>query len=128
LSAYGKPEKNKHVLERVDSAQPTEYAARILKLRLPEQDALKNEPDVAWLTRVCWHRTLCPPTGSNQTKGRSWFLCSLYTVKEANPDTDLSDGRAYVVRAGQAGRERLGTSAEIETAVEVAEGERALAR
>jgi hypothetical protein len=42
------------------------------------------------------------------------FFALYITVKEANPDADLSDGRANVVRAGQAGRKRLGTSAEME--------------
>jgi hypothetical protein len=49
-------------------------------------------------------------------------------VEEAKPDADLSDGRANVVRAGEAGREQIGTSVEMEATVEAAEGERALAR
>ena len=34
---------------------PTEYSAQILKLRLPEQDELKNERNAARLTRLCWN-------------------------------------------------------------------------
>ena len=40
-------------------------------------------------------------------------------MKQANPDADLSDpGRANVVRTGLTGRERLGTSDEMEAMVQ----------
>jgi len=43
---------------------------------------------------------------------------ALYTVKQANPPADLSDpSRANVIRTGQAGRERLGTTVEMKAVV-----------
>jgi phage replication-related protein YjqB (UPF0714/DUF867 family) len=98
---------------------PSEYDAQMLKLRLPEQDALKNDAE----------RCSADPTMLNSIgravghqvrinrKGDPGFT-ALYTVKQANPPADLTDpSRSNVVRTGQAGRERLGTSAEIKVVV-----------
>src|SRR6266446_5498895 len=60
------------------------YDARILKLRLPEQDSLKNDD--------------------------SRFV-AVFTVNQANPG---SPGHLDVVRTGLTGRERLGNGAELE--------------
>jgi phage replication-related protein YjqB (UPF0714/DUF867 family) len=98
----------------------TEYAARILKLRLPEQNALKNAPE-----RCSADPSKLESIGRSvgeqvriKRKDDSRFA-ALYTVKQANPDADLRDpGRANVVRAGRAGRERLGTTADIEATVQ----------
>jgi len=98
---------------------PTEYDARILKLRLPEQDELKNaaercSADPAMLTsigRAVGHQVRV------SRKDLPGFI-ALYTVKQANPSADLSDpSRANVVRTGQGGRERLGATVEMEAVV-----------
>jgi hypothetical protein len=93
---------------------PTEYDAQILKLRLPEQDALKNDAErcsadpvmLNSIGRAVGHQVRIT------RKDNSRFI-ALYTVKQANPPADLGDpSRANVVRTGQAGRERLGTTVE----------------
>ncbi len=98
----------------------SEYDAQILKLRLPGQKNLKNAPE----------RCSADP-GMLETIGRSVGqqvrikrkddsrFVALYTVKQANPGADLRDhGRANVVRAGEAGRERLGTTGQIQAIVQ----------
>lgn len=94
----------------------TEYAARILKLRLPEQ----NTPERC-SADPCMLETIGRSVGEQVRIKRnddSRFF-ALYTIKQANPDADLRDHRRTdVVRAGQAGRERLGTSAAIEATVQ----------
>src|SRR5438093_7767485 len=99
---------------------PTEYDARILKLRLPEQNALKNAPERCSADPVMLV-TIGRSVGEQvriKPKDDSRFV-ALYTVKQANPDADLRDhGRANVVRAGEAGRERLGTTADVEATVQ----------
>jgi phage replication-related protein YjqB (UPF0714/DUF867 family) len=94
----------------------SEYEARLLKLRLPEQNVLKNASE----------RCSADP-GKLETVGRSVGeqirikrkddprFFAVYTVKQANPD---GHGRANLVRAGQGGRKRLGTTAEIEATVQ----------
>ncbi|HYT54601.1 MAG TPA: poly-gamma-glutamate hydrolase family protein [Verrucomicrobiae bacterium] len=98
----------------------TEYAARILKLRLPEQNALKNTPERCSADPVKLE-TIGRSVGEQvriKRKDDPRFF-ALYTIKQANPDADLRDHRRTdVVRAGQAGRERLGTSAAIEATVQ----------
>jgi phage replication-related protein YjqB (UPF0714/DUF867 family) len=98
---------------------PTEYDAQILKLRLPEQDELKNDAercsaDPAALNsigRTVGHQVRI------ERKDDPRFI-ALYTVKQANPPDDLSDpSRANVIRTGQAGLERLGTTAEMKAVV-----------
>jgi phage replication-related protein YjqB (UPF0714/DUF867 family) len=88
------------------------YDARILKLRLPEQDSLKNEAE----------RCSADPAGlvgidravGQQVRIRrrddSRFV-AVFTVNQANPD---SPGHLDVVRTGLTGRERLGNGAELE--------------
>ncbi|MCA1601605.1 MAG: hypothetical protein LC776_08180, partial [Acidobacteria bacterium] len=99
---------------------PTEYEARILKLDLPEQDALKNDPercsaDPAMLEsigRAVKHQVRIKRADDPR-------FVALYTVSVANPQGDLSNpSRANVVRTGQAGRERLGTSDEMKAVVQ----------
>jgi len=98
----------------------TEYAARILKLRLPEQDELKNAPERCSADPVMLE-TIGRSVGEQvriKRKDDPRFF-ALYTIKQANPDADVRDHRrADVVRAGQAGRERLGTAADIEATVQ----------
>jgi hypothetical protein len=97
----------------------TEYDAQILKLRLPEQDALKNyaercsaDPVVLnSIGRAVGHQVRI------KRKDDPLFF-ALYTVKQPNPPADLRDpSRANVVHTGQAGRERLGTPAEMKVVV-----------
>ena len=110
-----------HGLEQdlLNQIMPTEFDAQILKLRLLEQDALKNHAercsaDPAMLNsigRAVGHQVRIT------RKGDPRFV-ALYTVKQANPPADLRDpSRANVVRTGQAGRERLGTIAEVKGVV-----------
>jgi phage replication-related protein YjqB (UPF0714/DUF867 family) len=98
---------------------PAEYDAQILKLRLPEQDALKNDAE-----RCSADPTMLSPLGRAvghqvriKRKDVPGFF-AVYTVKQANPPADLSDpGRANVVRTGQTGRERLGATDEMAAVV-----------
>jgi hypothetical protein len=110
-----------HGLEQdlLNQIMPTEFDAQILKLRLPEQDALKNHAeccsaDPAVLNsigRAVGHQVRIT------RKGDPRFV-ALYTVKQANTPADLRNpSRANVVRTGQAGRERLGTTAEVKGVV-----------
>jgi phage replication-related protein YjqB (UPF0714/DUF867 family) len=98
----------------------TEYAARILKLRLPEQDALKNasercSADPGMLESI--GRFLGQQVRIKRKDDPRFF--ALYTVKQANPEADLNDRlRLSIVRTGQAGRKRLGTAAGIEATVQ----------
>jgi hypothetical protein len=102
------------------STMPTEYNARILKLDLPEQDTLKNDPE-----RCSADPGMLQPIGRavghqvRITRADNPGFFALYTVAQANPPADLSDSsRANVVRTGLAGRERLGTPAEMEAMVQ----------
>ena len=99
---------------------PTAYTAQIRKLRLPEQDELKNESERCSADPVMLEsigRSLGQQVRIKRSDG-SGFV-ALYTVKEANPDADLSDpARANVVRTGQTGRERLGTDDEMAAIVQ----------
>ena len=94
----------------------TEYAARILKLRLPAQDGLKNAPERCSADPIKLE-TIGRSIGEQvriKRKDDSRFF-ALYTVKQANPD---GHERANVVRAGQGGRNRLGTTANIDATVQ----------
>jgi phage replication-related protein YjqB (UPF0714/DUF867 family) len=98
----------------------TEYSARILKLRLPQQKALKNAQERCSADPVMLG-TIGRSVGEQvRIKRKDDFrFVALYTIKQANPDADLRDHwRADVVHAGQAGRERLGTAANIEATVQ----------
>ena len=96
-------------------AAPTEYDARILKLRLPEQGSLKNEPErcsadplaLAAIGRAVGQQVRITRTDDAR-------FVAVYTVTEPNPDDPR---RADVVRTSQAGRERLGTDTEFEATI-----------
>src|SRR5437867_1838195 len=95
---------------------PTEYSARILKLRLPEQDALKNESercsaDPATLESI--GRSLGQQVRIKRSDD-SRFV-ALFTAKQANPD---AGGGADIIRAGLTGRKRLGSAEEIPAIVQ----------
>jgi phage replication-related protein YjqB (UPF0714/DUF867 family) len=98
---------------------PTEYSAQLLKLRLPEQDDLKNESercsaDPATLTSI--GRSIGQQVRIIRSDSPNFV--AVYTVKQANPDADLGDPElANVVRTGQTGRERLGRAEEMAATV-----------
>ena len=98
---------------------PTEYTAQILKLRLPEQDELKNDSERCSADPVMLEsigRSLGQQVRIKRSDDPRFF--ALFTAKQANPDADPSDHMgANVVRTGQTGRERLGTTAEMEATV-----------
>src|SRR5438046_2410924 len=117
--------KDEHVFQNQRKTQlgiimPTEYAARILKLRLPEQNALKNTPERCSADPVMLEtigRSVGEQVRIKRNDDSRFF--ALYTIKQANPDADLRDHRRTdVVRAGQASRKRLGTAADIEATVQ----------
>jgi phage replication-related protein YjqB (UPF0714/DUF867 family) len=88
------------------------YDARILKLRLPEQDSLQNDAercsaDPASLANI--GRAVGQQVRIRR-RDDSRFV-AVFTVNQANPD---SPGRPDVVRTGLTGRERLGDGAEFE--------------
>ena len=99
---------------------PTEYSAQLLKLRLPEQDDLKNESercsaDPATLTSI--GRTIDQQVRIIRSDSPNFV--AVYTVKQANPAADLGDPElANVVRTGQTGRERLGKAEEMAATVQ----------
>ena len=105
--------------DRLNRVMPSEYDAQMLKLRLPEQDALKNDAERCSADPVMLNsigRAVGHQVRINR-KDDPLFI-ALYTVKQANPPADLTDpSRANVVRTGQLGRERLGTSAEMKVVV-----------
>ena len=88
------------------------YDARILKLRLPEQDSLQNDAErcsadpssLANIGRAVGQQVRI------RRRDDSRFV-AVFTVNQANPD---SPGRPDVVRTGLTGRERLGVGAELE--------------
>jgi phage replication-related protein YjqB (UPF0714/DUF867 family) len=91
---------------------PTEYAAQILQLRLPEQNGLKNESERCSADPVTLE-SIGRSIGQQVRIKRSddSRFVALYTIKAANPEAD--SGRADVVRTGETGRQRLGTDAEM---------------
>jgi phage replication-related protein YjqB (UPF0714/DUF867 family) len=100
----------------------SEYNARVLKLDLPEQDALKNDSErcsadprlLESIGRAVGHQVRI-------TRADAPGFLALYTVVQPNPAADLGDpNRANVVRTGLQGRERLGTSAEMDAVVRAA--------
>ena len=90
------------------------YDARILKLRLPEQDLLKDNAErcsadpasLASIGRAVGQQVRI------KRRDDARFV-AVYTVNQSNPD---SPGRADVVRTGLTGRERLGDGGELEEA------------
>jgi phage replication-related protein YjqB (UPF0714/DUF867 family) len=94
----------------------TEYAARILKLRLPEQDALKNAPERCSADPVMLEsigRSLGQQVRIRRRDDPRFV--ALFTAKQANPD---ARGGANVIRAGLTGRQRLGTAKEMPAIVQ----------
>jgi hypothetical protein len=86
---------------------PTEYAAQIRQLRLPEQDDLKNESERCSADPVTL-KSIGRSVGQQVRIKRSddCRFVALFTVKQANPDDDVGDPkRANVVRTGQTGRD-----------------------
>src|SRR5262245_3772949 len=91
------------------------YDARILKLRLPEQDSLRNDAercsaDPASLARI--GRAVGQQVRIRRTDVDN--LVAVYTVSQPNP---VNTGQADVVRTGLTGRERLGPGGELDRAV-----------
>ena len=98
---------------------PTEYTAKILKLRLPEQDELKNETERCSADPVMLESIGRSIGQQVRIKRDGSGFVALYTVKQANPAADLSHPElANVVRTGQTGRERLGTTEEMAAIVQ----------
>ena len=92
------------------------YDARILKLRLPEQDSLKKaaercSADPVSLTNI--GRAVGQQVRIKRRDDPRFV--AVYTVNQPNPD---DPSRADIVHAGLAGRERLGTSDELDAIVE----------
>jgi phage replication-related protein YjqB (UPF0714/DUF867 family) len=99
---------------------PTEYAAQILQLRLPEQKELEDESERCSADPVTLE-SIGRSIGQQVriTRRDSPNFVALFTVKEANPDVDLGDQKqANVVRTGQTGRERLGKAEEMAAIVQ----------
>src|SRR5215475_5375525 len=92
------------------------YDARILQLRLPEQDSLKNAAERCSADPVSLTNIGRAVGQQVRIKRRddSRFV-AVYTVNQPNPDDPR---RADIVRTGLAGRERLGTSDELYATVE----------
>ena len=90
------------------------YDARILRLRLPEQDLLRNEAErcsadaasLASIGRAVGHQVRIRRTDVDH-------FVAVYTISQPNPD---DPSRADVVRTGLTGRERLGTDGELDRA------------
>ncbi len=99
---------------------PTEYTAQILKLQLPEQEELQDESehcsaDPAMLESI--GRAIGQQVRITRSD-RPNFI-AVYTVKQFNPDDDLGNPKlASVVRTGQPGRERLGTTEQMTARVQ----------
>jgi len=90
------------------------YDARILKLRLPEQDSLKNDAERCSADPISL-ANIGRAVGQ-QVRIRHRDDCrfvAVFTVNQANPD---SPSRPDVVRTGLLGRERLGDGGELEEA------------
>ena len=97
-----------------------EYQAQIVKLDLPAQDSLENHAERCSADPVQL-RSIGRAVGQQVRIVRAdrpgYF--ALYTVAQANPPTDLDDRcHERVVRTGLTGRERLGSTAELEGIVQ----------
>jgi hypothetical protein len=88
------------------------YHARILKLRLPEQDSLKDAAERCSADPVSLASIGRAVGQQVRIKCTDDFVAA-YTVNQPNPD---DPGLADVVRTGLAGRERLGTGDEMDQA------------
>jgi len=80
------------------------YHARILKLRLPEQDSLKDAAERCSADPVSL-ASIGRAVGQQVRIKRTDDFVAAYTVNQPNPD---DPSLADVVRTGLAGRERLG--------------------
>src|SRR5262245_4042378 len=94
----------------------TEFDARILKLRLPEQEDLKNESERCSADPVILQSIGREVGHQVRIERKDTGFVALYTVKQANPP-DGPNPVANVVRAGETARDRLGTTSEIEAIV-----------
>jgi phage replication-related protein YjqB (UPF0714/DUF867 family) len=93
-----------------------EFEARILKLRLPEQDALKNAPERCSADPVMLESIgRCIGQQVRIRRRDDPRFAALFTAKQANPDVR---GRANVIRAGLTGRQRLGSAKEMPAIVQ----------
>jgi len=97
-----------------------EYQAQIVKLDLPAQDSLENHAERCSADPVEL-RSIGRAVGQQVRIVRAdrpgYF--ALYTVAQANPPAGLDDRcRARVVRTGLTGRERLGSTAEMDGVVQ----------
>ena len=88
------------------------YHARILKLRLPEQDSLKDAAERCSADPVSL-ASIGRAVGQQVRIKRTDDFVAAYTVNQPNPD---DPSLADVVRTGLAGRERLGTGDEMDQA------------
>jgi phage replication-related protein YjqB (UPF0714/DUF867 family) len=98
----------------------TEYAAQVLKLRLPEQNDLRNSQERCSADPVML-RSIGRALGQQVRISRrdAPEFVTVYTAKVPNPVVDLSDpGRRNAVRTGLTGRERLGTDDVFEATVQ----------
>ena len=98
----------------------TGYQTQILDLDLPAQDSIKNDGERCSADPVQL-RSIGRAVGQQVRIVRAdrpgYF--ALYTVAQPNPPADLADRcRASVVRTGLTGRERLGSTAELEGIVQ----------
>lgn len=96
---------------------PAEFDAKILKLRLPEQDELRNESECCSADPVML-QSIGRAVGQQVriTRKGTGFV-ALYTVKLANPEDPGNSNAARIVRTGESGRERLGSTNEMDATV-----------
>ena len=96
----------------------TQFDARILKLRSPEQDELQNEPERCSADPSMLNSISRSIGQQVRISRKETGFVALYTVKQANPALDGSGSDAVsIVRTGQSGRLRLGTTADMEATV-----------
>lgn len=98
---------------------PTEYPAHILALDLPAQESLENDQERCSADPLRL-RSIGRAVGQQVRIVRADRAGSfaLYTVAQANPPAGLDDRcRASIVRTGFTGRQRLGTTDEMDATV-----------
>lgn len=99
---------------------PTEYQAHILKLDLPAQESLKNDAERCSADPVQL-QSIGRAVGQQVRIVRADLpgYFAAYTVAQANPPADLDERcGANVVRTGLTGRERLGSTNEMDGVVQ----------
>jgi len=101
---------------------PTAYTAQIRKLRLPDQDDLKNASE-----RCSADPRMLESIGRavgqqvRIVRSDAPGFAALFTVKSANPAADSgAAARPSIVRTGQTGRERLGATDDVAAVVQAA--------